>query len=181
MLHPAHWHAELSYTFPHRTSPNIKEPTSNSPTQGGYLAVNIASQNLLPSWLSSTKPDIILMHLGTNDVWNNQSPTTITSAFSTLLSQMLTANPRTKLLVAKIIPMAPSNCAACGARVVELNKEIERWAGENAAKGGGVTVVDTWTGFDTQSMTGDGVHPNEKGGRRLADVWYPAVAAAIRG
>jgi hypothetical protein len=29
---------------------------------GGYLATNIASQNLLPGWLSSTLPDIVIMH-----------------------------------------------------------------------------------------------------------------------
>src|SRR5579883_3358319 len=32
---------------------------------GGYLATNIANQNLLPGWLSATNPDIVMMHLGT--------------------------------------------------------------------------------------------------------------------
>jgi len=35
------------------------------PNQGGYLATNIATQNLLPGWLSSTKPDVVIMHLST--------------------------------------------------------------------------------------------------------------------
>src|SRR6266568_8089483 len=34
---------------------------------GGYLATGIANQNQLPGWLSATNPDIVLMHLGTND------------------------------------------------------------------------------------------------------------------
>src|ERR1041384_2601490 len=38
---------------------------------GGYLATDIANQNQLPGWLSATRPDVVLMHLGTNDVWNN--------------------------------------------------------------------------------------------------------------
>jgi hypothetical protein len=35
---------------------------------GGYLAVNIASQKLLPAWLAATTPDVVAMTLGTNDV-----------------------------------------------------------------------------------------------------------------
>src|SRR6478752_7078592 len=41
---------------------------------GGILATNIANQNQLPAWLSATSPDIVLMHLGTNDVWSNIAP-----------------------------------------------------------------------------------------------------------
>lgn len=35
---------------------------------GGFLATNIANQNQLPGWLSATRPDVVMMHLGTNDV-----------------------------------------------------------------------------------------------------------------
>lgn len=66
---------------------------------GGYLATNIASQSLLPGWLSATNPNIVIMHLGTNDVWNNIAPATILSAFSTLVDQMRANNPSMKILV----------------------------------------------------------------------------------
>lgn len=29
----------------------------------------MADQNQLPPWLAATRPDIVVMHLGTNDVW----------------------------------------------------------------------------------------------------------------
>ncbi|KAK5657807.1 hypothetical protein OQA88_2880 [Cercophora sp. LCS_1] len=48
---------------------------------GGILATNIVSQRQLPGWLSRTTPDIVMMHLGTNDVWNNRSPTEILAAY----------------------------------------------------------------------------------------------------
>ena len=35
------------------------------------LATGIADQNQLPGWLAATRPDIVLMHFGTNDVWSN--------------------------------------------------------------------------------------------------------------
>lgn len=166
--------------------------------QGGYLAVNIANQNLLPGWLSSTKPDIVVMHvslfltqraasaadkhlkLGTNDVWNNQSPATITTAFSKLVDQMRAAKPTMKILVAKIIPMNPSGCSECGQRVINLNNAIVTWAPTKSTSTSPITVVDVWTGFNTATMTGDGVHPNDAGAKVLANSWYSAVAAAIK-
>ena len=42
-----------------------------------------------------------------------------------------------------------------------------------------MVVVDRWTGFDTATDTGDGVHPNDAGTRKTADWWYPAVVAAL--
>ena len=69
---------------------------------GGFLATNIASQKELPGWLSATKPDIVLMHLGTNDVWSNIGPQTILEAYSTLVDQMHASNSKMKILVSRI-------------------------------------------------------------------------------
>lgn len=148
--------------------------------QGGYLAVNIANQNQLPGWLSASRPDIVLMHLGTNDVWNNQSPAAITTAFSKLVDQMRASKPTMKILVAKIIPMNPSGCSECGQRVINLNSAIASWAPTKSTSSSPITVVDVWTGFNTATMTGDGVHPNDAGAKVLANSWYSAVAAAIK-
>ncbi|KAF1835198.1 SGNH hydrolase [Decorospora gaudefroyi] len=147
---------------------------------GGYLATNIAAQNLLPNWLSRTNPDIVIMHLGTNDVWNNKSPEQITSAFTKLVQQMRASKPTMSILVAKIIPMNPAGCSQCGARVVALNRAIEDWVAGISKEESVVRVVDAWTGFDTRSMTGDGVHPNDVGNRRLADVWFGPLVDVIR-
>ncbi|KAI4649774.1 uncharacterized protein J4E79_009619 [Alternaria viburni] len=148
---------------------------------GGFLAVNIANQNQLPGWLSSAKPDIVMMHLGTNDVWSNRSPQEITTAFSKLVDQMRASKPTMKILAAKIIPMSPSNCAECGQRVVALNTAIQAWAATKTTADSPITVVDAWTGFDTKTMTGDGVHPNDAGNKKLAKAWFQPLADAIKG
>ena len=66
---------------------------------GGILATGIVSNNQLPDWLSQTKPDVVMMHLGTNDVWNNRSPDNITAAFGTMVDQMRSSKPTMKILV----------------------------------------------------------------------------------
>ncbi len=147
---------------------------------GGFLATGIVRDNQLPGWLSATRPDIVLMHLGTNDVWNNIPASTILDAYTTLLGQMRASNPATKLIVAQIIPMNPANCAACGQRVVALNNAIPAWAQAHSTTASPITVVDQWTGFDTAADTTDGVHPNSSTGiQKMAGRWYPALVAAL--
>ncbi|MCZ7439289.1 cellulose binding domain-containing protein [Micromonospora sp. WMMC241] len=146
---------------------------------GGYLATNIANQNLLPGWLAATHPDVVLMHLGTNDVWSNIAPATILAAYSKLVDQMRAANPATTVLVAKIIPMNPSSCPECGQRTIALNAAVDGWAAGKTTAASPVVVVDQWTGFNTATDTYDGVHPNAAGDQKMSDRWYPALTAAL--
>jgi len=148
---------------------------------GGFLATNVADQNQLPGWLSATLPDVVLMHFGTNDVWNNRSPATILAAFSKLVDQMRASNPSMRILVAQIIPMNPSNCAECAQRVVALNQAIPGWAAGKTTAASPITVVDQWTGFSPASDTFDGVHPNDSGNVKISNKWYPPLTAVLNG
>lgn len=148
---------------------------------GGYLATNIANQNLLPGWLSATRPDVVMMHLGTNDVWSNIAPSTILAAYTTLVNQMRASNPQMKILIAQILPMNPSNCAACAQRVTALNAVIPGWAAAHSTAQSPITVVDQWTGFNDATDTVDGVHPNDAGNHKVAARWLPALTAALGG
>lgn len=85
---------------------------------GGILATDIANQNLMPGWLAATQPGVVVMHLGTHDVWSARSPDAIVAASSTLVDQMRAQSPSMQILVAQTLLMNPSNCTACGDRVI---------------------------------------------------------------
>ncbi|WP_410641391.1 cellulose binding domain-containing protein [Amycolatopsis sp. lyj-346] len=147
---------------------------------GGYAATGIADQNQLPAWLAASRPDVVLMHLGTNDLWGGTIGTdAILAAYSKLVDQMRASNPDMKILVAQLIPMEPGGCAACAQRVVALNTAIPGWAAAKTTTRSPITVVDQWTGFSAAADTSDGVHPIDPGFRKMADRWYPALAAAL--
>jgi lysophospholipase L1-like esterase len=147
---------------------------------GGYAATGIADQNQLPPWLAAARPDVVLMHLGTNDLWGGTIGTSaILAAYSKLVDQMRASNPDMKVIVAQIIPMEPSGCPGCAQRVVELDNAIPAWAAAKTTTRSPITVVDQWTGFSAAADTSDGVHPIDSGFRKMADRWYPAVAAAL--
>jgi lysophospholipase L1-like esterase len=146
----------------------------------GFSATGIADQNQLPGWLSATNPNIVLMHLGTNDLWGGTISTTqILTAYSKLVDQMRANNPTMKIIVAQIIPMEPSNCTGCAQRVVSLNNAIPGWAAGKTTAQSPITVVDQWTGFNAATDTFDGVHPVDSGFQKMSDRWYPALTSAL--
>jgi lysophospholipase L1-like esterase len=136
---------------------------------GGYRATGIADQGQLPGWLAATHPDVVLMHLGTNDIWSNLPTAQILAAYSTLVDQMRASNPATKILVAQIIPMTPSGCSWCPAGVAALNNAIPGWAAAKTTAQSPVTVVDQFTGFDSVADASDGVHPDDSGFQKMSD------------
>lgn len=148
---------------------------------GGALVTAVADQNQLPGWLAATRPDVVLMHFGTNDVWSGLPVDTVLAAYSKLVDQMRASNPGMKILVAQIIPLAPSGCADCPQRAVALNAAIPAWAAGRTTAQSPIAVVDQWTGFVSATDTGDGVHPNDAGNQKMSDRWYPALAAALTG
>ena len=149
---------------------------------GGYLVTGVANQNLLPPWLSATNPDIVLMHFGTNDVWNQVSTTNILAAYSTLVDQMRANNPNMKIIVAQIIPLDPSGCATCYQGAIDLNNAIPGWASGKSTVQSPITVVDQWTGFDVTADTVDRVHPNDTtGSQKMSDQWYTALTPLLSG
>ncbi|WP_308167410.1 GDSL-type esterase/lipase family protein [Catellatospora tritici] len=148
---------------------------------GGFQATGIANQNQLPGWLAATHPDIVLMHLGTNDIWSNLPTSTILAAYGKLVDQMRADNPNMKILVAQIIPMTPSGCSWCPTGVSALDAAIPAWAAGKSTAQSPITVVDQFSGFDTTADTTDGVHPDDSGFQKMSDRWYPALTPLLGG
>lgn len=154
---------------------------SDGEGHGGFLATDVANQNLLPGWLAATHPDIVMMHFGTNDVWNGRTPAVILTAFSKLVDQMRASNPSMKILVAQILPVNPVGCADCPQRTIAFNAAIPAWAAGKSTAASPIVVVDQWTGFNSAADTIDGVHPNSSGIVKMANRWYPPLTAFLRG
>lgn len=149
---------------------------------GGFSATGIADNNQLPPWLSAARPDIVLMHLGTNDMWGGFIPLqNKLAAITKLVSQMRASNPNMKIIVAQIIPMSQSACATCPADVVAFNNAIPSWASSLTTAQSPIIVVDLWTGFDAVADNIDGVHPNSSGFRKMANRWFPTLAQVLNG
>ena len=146
----------------------------------GFSATGIADGNQLPPWLTSARPDVVVMHLGTNDMWGGHIPLLDKlNAITKLVGQMRANNPNMKIVVAQIIPMSPSSCPTCAADVVAFNNALPSWAASLTTAQSPILLADVWTGFDVVADTYDGVHPVTSGFVKMANRFFPVVASAL--
>lgn len=146
---------------------------------GGALVTNVAASGEAARWFAATRPQVVLMHFATNDVWSNRSNEQILAAWTTLVQQMRAVDPAVVVVAAQIIPVAPPTCAECPARTRAFNAAVPAWAAATSTAASPVLVVDHATGWDPARDTSDGVHPNDAGTARMAATWLPAVERAL--
>ncbi|KAF2800121.1 carbohydrate esterase family 3 protein [Melanomma pulvis-pyrius CBS 109.77] len=146
----------------------------------GALATEIVAKNELVGWLSAAKPDVIVMHLGTNDVIQRKPKEDVIKAYSALVDQMRQSKPTMKILISQLIPIDPSKFDNANAGITELNKAIVAWGPTKSTKESPITIVDNNTGFNTTTDTVDGEHPNDKGNTKFADKFFTPLYSAIK-
>ncbi|MGB5547471.1 MAG: SGNH/GDSL hydrolase family protein, partial [Polyangiales bacterium] len=136
----------------------------------GWRADELASS--LGSWLSNYTPDVALMHVGTNDAFQNQSTSSTLSDIEDLIQQLRSDSPGVHIILAKLIA---TDFGDTNALILELNASLDGFAAAFSTESSPIVVVDLATGFDATSMTSDGVHPNPVGEEHMADGFVAAL------
>lgn len=178
LLQGTEW-ATVDWVGSGKTENNCRDTKYDRDNEGhsGFLAINIANAKQLVGWLQRNPADVITMHLGTNDiVQQNKAVTDIIAAFTTLVQQMRASNPKIKIVVAQIIPLGLGNY---NAKVQQLNAAITPWAVQQNKTESPIWVVDQYTGFSGSADNRDGVHPNNAGDEKMAKIWLPALTRAL--
>jgi lysophospholipase L1-like esterase len=150
----------------------------------GPPAVNwgCRGSNKLSVWLANYTPDIALIHLGSNDVFNNAFSLTDEALIDTtiwflerIIDTLRFDNPHVTIFLAQLIPGIPSN--GSGYRIPLLNAVIPQIAVIMHDPSSPIIIVDQFTGFDaTQGVdTYDKIHPNETGEEKMAQKWRDAI------
>ncbi len=144
----------------------------------------------LPDWVQGYKPDIVLLHLGSNDARNaNSSPTFLADTrnrLSTLINVLRADNPSVIIYLAKLIPggWVPGPFGeAWEASTNGINNFMVDLAAEKNAPHATpfVFVVDMPTGFDRQAMLLTDLQTNDAGSRFMALKWYDAIKPFLSG
>ncbi|KAM5490264.1 hypothetical protein McaMca56_008072 [Microsporum canis] len=122
----------------------------------------------------SQKPNIVLLHAGTNDMNNPTSPNTAPARLGSLIDQILRACPDAVVLVALIIP---ATNADTNGRINLYNDEVASIVKSRFRSGKHVLLVDM-NSMLTDSHLGDGLHPNDEGYSVMADAWFRHIKIA---
>ena len=117
-------------------------------------------------------PDVALVHVGTNDVWQGQSVASTVADLQSIVAQLQSINPSIVVLLAQLIPHAEPGVDQA---ITALNAEIATYAPGWSTATSSVIVVDQNSGFDVSTETYDGVHPNAAGEDRMAARWFAAL------
>ncbi len=124
----------------------------------------------IDKWLKGYKPDIALIHLGTNDVYQSQNPELTRDEIKLIIGKLRDKNPQIKVLLARIIPMRLNK------DVPILNKLLAQLAIELDTAQSPVKSVDMYSGFSIHTdMQKDKIHPNASGEKKMAKRWFDAL------
>jgi acyl-CoA thioesterase I len=129
----------------------------------------------LEGWAGAAQPDIVLVHLGTNDVLQGQSIPGTTAELESVIRRLQAVNARVTVLIAQVIPSA----AAPANSIETLNAGISGIAARTRTAQSVVIAVDQASGFDSSEDTYDGIHPNERGERKMAEVWFRVLRGIL--
>ena len=129
----------------------------------------------LTDWLGVYTPDIVLLHIGTNDLGSGQSYTSTANEIKLIIDTIRLDNPDVTILLAKLIPRDYTYN-----NIIAFNQYIEPIAQEKGLPNSPVIVVDQWTGFDYATDTYDGTHPNASGEEKMAEKWMQALLPCLK-
>ena len=125
----------------------------------------------LSEWLDGYTPDIALVHLGSNDVFQGQSNASTIDELNDVINQLRVDNPSVTILLAQLIPAdSPFND-----EITALNRDIATLANDKSIESSPVIIVDQNTGFNAITDTYDNVHPNAVGEEKMAQAWFAAL------
>lgn len=137
-------------------------------------------------YLDRYAPDVILLHIGTN--WIDASPEAVRDV-AAILDQVdlyeQRAGREVPVILAKII-LTDGRDPAVDVATRTYNAHVEAMVEERLANGDKITLVDMQDGaglvYRPDSEGGDmadQLHPNQQGYRKMAQVWYEALAPIV--
>ena len=188
---------ERGYACERDTTPNGYEDVSAAPAdfavahQGHWGWTTSQLADWASAFVRHSQPDWVLLMIGLNDfLWGKGSQVQLQSQalqnIKTIISLALVAQPGVRVLVATLPichsrPYQPAGSRTpttfCGhgaaAGISGFNARLtEQVVGPfRSAYGSAVSLCNVSDGFDSASMTFDGVHPNAVGERLLARRW----------
>lgn len=122
-------------------------------------------------------PDVILLMVGANDNMHDVDQTISLANYrtnlTTLVTKLVTMRPDARLIMADITP-EPNDTVSIAA----INNDINVVAAEFQSRGNHVSLVDLFTGFPTDGLSDDKIHPNDTGYQWMASRWCGAICDA---
>jgi hypothetical protein len=156
--------------------------TAEQYTQESFTLPNCFAGQTFPglaTLVAMHDPDLIMLQLGVNDVWNLRPVDSILADYTELVRQARAHNPAIVMLVAQIHQVRP-DCTneAVFQRAQELVNAVPAWAQSQRTEQSPVLAADLWTNSDWNEAM-DCVHPDAAGAERMGLNWFNALSPLL--
>ena len=131
----------------------------------------------IDGWVKKASPDIVLLHLGTNDIFQKQDNNDTVAELRQIILILRKHNPRVKVFLAQLIPLAGETADV---QVRKLNDLLPEMVQSITTDVSPVHIVNQYEGFDALKDTDDGIHPNDSGIVKMAQKWHSALADHLK-
>lgn len=122
---------------------------------------------LAASRVAAAAPDVVLVHIGSNDIIRGQAADSAAAEVGTLIDTIRSANPDVHIVLAKIIPNSKSSVTA-------FNNALNSIVSSRQQSRSPIVLVDQASGYSVADNY-DGVHPNALGETKIANKFSNAV------
>lgn len=124
--------------------------------------------------MQNHSPDVVLLHIGTNDVVQEQANPETIQEIDQIITTVL--NNNADVLVANVIPSYTAHYLdGVDERIADLGSRIEAYVSQLGNER--VRLVDVRSGYSAELMYEDGIHPNDKGSQHIADAFSAVYKA----
>jgi len=129
------------------------------------------------SWPTGNPPDVVLLYIGTNDLFQSIPVATVIDDVRNLIDMLRVSNPNIIIFIAELFPISQEDWWMPSKNIyVEYNQQIVKLARENTTPTSPIISVDQFTGFDeTTDLLSDNIHPNSNGEEKIAQKWFEAL------
>lgn len=123
-------------------------------------------------YMDDSKPDVVLLHIGTNDVTTN--PAGIDDILSSIDLYESENGTTVRVYVALIIKRAHTD-----ERITSFNNRLAELLTQRIAGGDDIIIVNMYENANLISSDyADETHPNDSGYRKIANVWLNALTTS---
>ena len=142
-----------------------------------------SSRGNLHEWIKTYLPDIVLIELGTNDIFQCRTPQQMFNNLNVILYLLREKNKHIKIFLAQIPPLGVQwsdkklckNDTTYHDAIIDLNKQMAGYAKEHSTAQSPIVIVDQYTNIDPSVDMFDDIHPNTKGEQIMAERWFNAI------
>ena len=133
-------------------------------------------------WLNSNPADIVLLHIGTNDIQDGENAADVVAEVASTLDNInqweSNSGQSVTVILARIILRSAN--PTLNETTKNFNDALQTMAQNRIAGGDKIVVVDMENALNySTDLTSDGVHPNLTGYANMAEVWYNALVKTI--